>query len=106
MDFSFYTNKHIVITGGTGYIGQAIVRMLSQVACKIIIVSRSKKLPDSFIGLPTNISLLTTDITNYSIWQDALEDTDFLFHLSGQTSSAYSNTHPLEDYEINVVPII
>jgi len=95
-----------VITGGTGYIGHAIVAALAPISCDIKLISRESKLPEDLQKTQAKITLVQKDITDQSFWSDIIDNTDFIFHLAGQTSSAFANAHPQKDFEINVLPII
>ena len=39
---NFYTNKKILITGGTGSLGQAIINILQKINCSIYCLSRDE----------------------------------------------------------------
>ena len=42
MNKKFFKNKKILITGGTGSLGKAIIKYLKQYNCKIIVYSRDE----------------------------------------------------------------
>jgi len=106
MNLSAYTNKNIVITGGAGYIGNAIVHALSTISCDIKLIVHTSQLPEELQNTQAKITFIQKDVTDQSFWSDILDKTDYIFHLAGQTSSVYANEHPQEDFEINVLPII
>ena len=39
---SFYRNKTILITGGTGSLGKALIKKLKEFKCRIIVYSRDE----------------------------------------------------------------
>lgn len=41
MDPTFWTDKTIVVTGGSSGIGEAVLKALSQIDCKLINLSRT-----------------------------------------------------------------
>jgi FlaA1/EpsC-like NDP-sugar epimerase len=41
----YYDEKVVVVTGGSGYIGSALINKLQKYNCKIIRTSRTKLLP-------------------------------------------------------------
>lgn len=100
----YYKNKHIIVTGGSGYIGSALVQRLAQVHCHITVLTRKKDI--SIHNSEAKIHICNTDIREEHIWSELLPSADIIFHFAGQTSSKYANEHPEEDYQINVLPII
>lgn len=105
-DQSYYTNKRILITGGTGYIGLSIVQALRNISCEITLTTRSSTQRSVLEHTKAKIKYLRADITEPSFWQNCAPNTDIIFHLAGQTSSSYANERPFEDVTVNVLPVI
>ena len=69
----------VLITGGTGLIGQALTRLLTEVGYKVIILSRKTDLPREN-GL---VSYAHWDVNKQTVDETALAQADFIVHLAG-----------------------
>lgn len=103
---SYYKNKTILITGGSGYIGSSLVRCLSKIPCKIISLTRENSQSSFPLKGRAKISLYKADIRKKKIWQDLLRKIDIFFHFAAQTSSRIANQNPRLDVQINLLPIV
>jgi len=72
------SGKNILITGGTGFIGQHLVRRLSDIPdTRLILVSRRQPLHDGIIWVNSSLERLTP-----VVWQTkGIEKIDLVFHL-------------------------
>ncbi len=104
-DISYYRDKTILITGGTGYLGFSLAQKLSSVACDIILLSRKNAIPEIPNSL-ANISLVTNDVKSSEMWIDLLQGVDIVFHFAAQTSSKYANENPRDDMASNLFPVV
>lgn len=73
MVFYFYTMDTILITGGTGLIGEKLQDSLSKQGYKIHVLTRSPKTENEF----------KWDITNHFIDEKAFENVTIIIHLAG-----------------------
>jgi len=102
---SYYKDKKILITGGTGYLGSSVLNALSFLPCKIIVLDvRDNVLPIS--GRVAQVSLKLADIRNKDTWLEFLRGIDIVFHFAAQTSSYAANENPLMDLETNLLPLV
>ncbi|GAK51717.1 NAD-dependent epimerase/dehydratase [Candidatus Moduliflexus flocculans] len=103
--FESYHGKHILITGGLGFIG-------SNLAIRLVELGADVTLVDSMIpaygGNVFNIAPIKSQVrVNFSDVRDPysmeylVKDQDFLFNLAGQVSHIDSMTDPLTDLDIN-----
>ena len=101
-------NKHILITGGMGFIGTAVVKMLSKYN-KITIVDRLD------FGIPTeldlkkeNINLIETDLAQKSKINIDIQKGlyDAIIHLAALTHIPYCEKYPDFAYRSNVLSTI
>ncbi len=70
--------KNVLITGGTGFIGKYLTRLLIQNDFSVSIVSRSYK------ENTTDISYFRWDIDKHSIDEEAVLKADYIIHLAGE----------------------
>jgi len=83
-----YRNKRILITGGSGYIGSLLFKKLKPLARSIISLNSEE------------------DIRKKNIWEKYLGQVDMIFHLAAQTSSKFANKNPLQDLNLNLLPVV
>ncbi|NQT59782.1 MAG: NAD-dependent epimerase/dehydratase family protein [Bacteroidetes bacterium] len=100
----FYKNKHILITGASGYIAWNLIRELKQFECSIVCLSRNKTKLEKQKGNP-NIKVITGSYQDRDIYLKALNNIDIVYHLASQTSVYEAEKNPLADYEANVLPM-
>lgn len=103
---AYYKNKAIVITGGLGYIGSAVIRALYNISCNIIVVTKENRRDADFSDGAAQVSVIEADIRSKNIWKDLLGDADILFHFAAQTSLSVANSNPSFDTEVNLLPVI
>lgn len=106
-----YSGKTILVTGGMGFLGSALVDALSPVACRIVLLlrpGRRLQISDSQISATKKAQLVPIhgDLQNRDSWTKALDSVDCVFHFAAQTSVYVANQDPLADLEANVVPVL
>ncbi|MBP1652111.1 MAG: hypothetical protein H6Q26_2268 [Bacteroidetes bacterium] len=69
----------VLITGGTGLVGRALTRLLTEVGYKVIILSRKTTLPAEN-GL---VTYAHWDVQRQTIDETALSQADYIVHLAG-----------------------
>ncbi|MFC1514290.1 NAD-dependent epimerase/dehydratase family protein [Candidatus Omnitrophota bacterium] len=104
-DLSYYRDKKILITGGLGYVGSAVISRLKSVACTIIVVDKQKR-DLALCGAAAKISLREVDIQEQGIWNDLLKGVDCVFHFASQTSAKAADEDPFRDIKINLLPAL
>ena len=70
--------KNVLITGGTGFIGKHLTRLLIQNGFSVSVFSRSYKQNTA------DISYFKWDIANHSIDEEAVLKADYIIHLAGE----------------------
>ena len=93
-------DKNIIITGGFGYIGSALVDHLQLYECNIVCVSRRN------VQKKQGVRSWTLDLTNESAWKKIVDYADIIFHLSGNTSIPVADQDPKLNLIDSLVPII
>ena len=79
---SFYKDKNVLVTGGTGLIGRPLLDLLLDEKAKITCVSLDK--PQD---LDKNINFVKTDLRNLDNWYKVCKGQDLVFNLVGVKGS-------------------
>jgi len=79
---SFYTQKRILVTGGTGLIGQPLVEMLIQQGAKVTVVSL-----DDAKRAPQGVIFMQADLREFQTCLDVCKNQDIVFQLAGVKGS-------------------
>lgn len=102
---SWYKNKRILVTGGRGYIGTNLIKLLEQTNCQIVRLDKNP-LRIKHKSIKAQIIDMTADISQSDVWEQALKDVDIIFHFAAQTSVHVANENPIEDHKINLMPML
>ena len=103
MDYNlsaFYDEKVVVVTGGSGYIGSALINKLQKYNCKITRTSRTTLNPID--GVQDKI----LDLTSKESWVEIVSTADIIFHLAGNTSIAFAEENIDDSLLSNLLPIV
>jgi nucleoside-diphosphate-sugar epimerase len=88
MNLKYYKNKRVLITGASGFIGSHLAKALKGKTKKLILWDSK------------------TDIRFWIYWQEIVKRVDIIFHLAGRVNQKASIEKPVEDIEINLLPIV
>tara|TARA_B100000795_G_scaffold172313_1_gene129949 strand:- start:88 stop:1071 length:984 start_codon:yes stop_codon:yes gene_type:complete len=98
---NIYKDKTILISGGTGYIGSSLTSALSEINCKLKVLSGpSNTWAPEYKN--ASMTILSGDISNFSFWGEIINDVDFIFHLA---SVEGLNSHQREA-EVNAISML
>lgn len=104
---SFFTNKAILVTGGTGSIGSEIVRQLLALAPSVVrVFSRDETkhyLLQEELGWLPNLRLLVGDVRDRYRLRRALEGIDYVFHTAALKHVPSCEYNPFEAVQTNVI---
>ena len=75
---SFYKNKNVLVTGGTGLIGIQLVKKLVELKSIVIVASLDKN-----IKLPKKVKFIRSDLRNFKNCLKLTKNIDYVFHLAG-----------------------
>jgi FlaA1/EpsC-like NDP-sugar epimerase len=103
---SFYTDKSILVTGGTGSIGSEIVRRLLLEKPRVVRVlstddSKQHDLCES-LKHPDNLRRLIGDVRDLERMREACRDIDFVFHAAALKHVDAGEYNPMEFVKTNV----
>jgi UDP-N-acetylglucosamine 4,6-dehydratase len=105
MEKSIFKDKVLMITGGTGSFGNAVLkRFLSTDVREIRIFSRDeKKQEDMRINLKNDkVKFYIGDVRNYDSIDDALRGVDYVFHAAALKQVPSCEFYPMEAVRTNV----
>lgn len=94
-----YNNKNLTFTGGSGYIGSALLSRLRPSLNSLNIVSRNH---DNPFGV--NV-LFSENLFDEKLWDRIVEESDVIFHLAGNTSLEWAEDHQEDSLELAILPI-
>ena len=100
----YFHGKRILITGASGYLAGNLMSFLKNIPCSLKRLSREPTLP--FLNGKADVLDIQGNISEMSVWERALNDTDIVFHFAGQTSVYVADKDPESDYMVNVLPIM
>ena len=100
-----FRDKHILITGGGGYLASCIVRLLQDVDCFVVRLDQPGALFSPVVGR-AKVHNIVGDVREMTIWEKALLNIDIVFHLAAQTSAYEANKNPVDDLKSNVMPML
>jgi UDP-glucose 4-epimerase len=101
-----FANKRVLITGGLGFIGSNLARMLCDLGAQVMVID--SMIPEyggnqfNLTGYADRIRVNYSDVRDpYSI-QYLIGDQHFLFNLAGQVSHTDSMKDPYTDLDVNI----
>jgi len=99
----YYYNKHVLITGGAGFIGSHLAEQLIACGAKVTILDNfSTGSIENLVSIKSCITLIEGDIKNYTTCLMATHNIDYVFHLAAFTVVSLSFEKPQECFETNV----
>jgi UDP-glucose 4-epimerase len=97
--------KHILITGGLGFIGSALARRLVELGANVTLVD--SLIPEyggnmfNIAGIENRVRVNISDVRDAHSMKYLVQGQDYLFNLAGQTSHVDSMEAPEIDLDIN-----
>jgi UDP-N-acetylglucosamine 4,6-dehydratase len=106
MDLNLFAGKTLLITGGTGTFGNAVVDMAAKVGFgEIRIFSRDEKKQDDMRGRLKNaaVKFFIGDVRNYDSVLQASHGVDFVFHAAALKQVPSCEFFPIEAVQTNTL---
>lgn len=102
MSIKLKSPRKVLVTGGAGFIGSNLVRLLVEQG---VLVRVMDNLSTGHIKNIENLSIefVQGNICNANLVQDAVDGIDAIFHLAAHIGNVKSLEHPQEDAQINVL---
>ncbi len=93
---SFWKNKRILVTGGTGFIGSHLVERLLTEGARVTVCGRSRSKLNHFLGeTAAQVEFLEGDLASLEFAQLACRDQELVFHLAANVAGVgYNSVHP------------
>jgi len=100
-----FRGKHVLITGGLGFIGSNLARRLLELGARLTLLD--SLIPDyggetfNVAGIEDRVRINISDVRDAHAMRYLIKGQDYLFNLAGQTSHMDSMEDPYTDLEIN-----
>jgi len=101
----YYRGRSVMITGGLGFIGSNLARLLVDLGADVLLVD--SLIPDygghlfNIDGYANRLRVNVADVRQQSTMNHLVRDRDVIFNLAGQVSHIDSMRDPFTDLEIN-----
>ena len=101
-DWTAYSKKRVLVTGGLGFMGFNLVRTLETAGAHLGVLSHSwppgLESVESILG---GVSFFKGDIRDPAVVDEAITGHELIFHLAGKSGPVASNASPLDDLDVN-----
>ena len=103
---SFWSGKHVLVTGATGLVGGWLVEQLAAAGADVVALMRGSDRQSRLwaSGVIKHISVVTGRLEDYAAVERAVvqHDVDTIFHLAAQTLVGVAERSPVQTLETNV----
>lgn len=100
---SFFSDKNIIITGATGYLGSTLLKFLQSESPALTVLYRNSNAIN--IKKYDNIKVIVGDLLDCGIWEKLLVKADYVFHLAGLEYESANFDHAL-DLQLNFLSVV
>jgi UDP-glucose 4-epimerase len=97
---SWFRQRKVLVLGGSGFIGQHLVRALVQLQADVTVVVHRTPLPMA-VGDAPGLRILPGDVCDDSFLSGLVQGAEVIYALAGKSGAAPSNREPTQDLEVN-----
>jgi dTDP-glucose 4,6-dehydratase len=97
-----FEGRHILITGGAGFIGSHITERL-MTNCKITLYDNLRRDSVGWLQLPKNVHLTKSDVLDLASLKRVVKDADIIFHLAAIAGITAVTKSPITTMKINLI---
>jgi len=101
----FFNGKNVLITGGLGFLGSNLTKVLVRFGAHVTIVDNLSPAYGgnifNILDIQKEITIIINDVRNTEIIKPYIEKADVIFHLAAQVSYIDSLSIPYEDLDLN-----
>jgi UDP-glucose 4-epimerase len=98
-DWTAYAQRHVLVTGGLGFMGFNLVRALEGAGAHVSVLSHSW--PPEHEPALAEPAFFKGDIRDPAVTDEAVAGNELIFHLAGKSGPTASNASPLDDLDVN-----
>jgi UDP-glucose 4-epimerase len=102
---SFFKNKHILITGGLGFIGSSLARKAVELGGQVTLLDACLEPygwnPFNIRGIENQVCLIIGDVRDKKLIYSLTEASEIIFHMAAQVGREISMEQPVLDTEVN-----
>jgi nucleoside-diphosphate-sugar epimerase len=100
----YLRGKNLLITGASGYLASNLAKLLQNIPCTLRRLTSKSALP-SLHGKAI-VEDIQGEISEVSVWNQAMQGIDIVFHFASQTNVYIADKDPESDYQANVQPML
>ncbi|MBT5716297.1 MAG: NAD-dependent epimerase/dehydratase family protein [Opitutae bacterium] len=100
----YLRGKNLLITGASGYLASNLAKLLQNIPFTLRRLTRKSALP-SLHGKAI-VEDIQGEISDVSVWNQAMQGIDIVFHFASQTNVYIADKDPESDYQANVQPML
>ncbi|HRN78040.1 MAG TPA: NAD-dependent epimerase/dehydratase family protein [Candidatus Dependentiae bacterium] len=99
----FYAHKHVLVTGGCGFIGSHIAQILVNIGAQVTILDDlSSGTLENIADFKDQVTFIHDSITNFDACLQATKNQEIVFHEAAFISVPESVANPTRCHEVNV----
>lgn len=99
---SFWRNRKVLVTGGTGFIGSFVTEMLLKLGAKVTVTTLNNNL-DNVISIKKDIKIIKADLTQFTNAVKVTKNQEVVLNLASKVAGIqYNINHPATMFSDNV----